>query len=73
MTNNARDGITSQKILVERLEIFSTSFVSRKSQMNPNTDISGIEAKIPAIMELRLAISDTATTSPDVINIFMIV
>jgi hypothetical protein len=41
--------------------------------MNPNTDISGIEAKIPAIMELRLAISDTATTSPDVINIFMIV
>ena len=56
-----------------RLEIFSTSFVSTKSQINPRTEINGIDAKIPAIIELRLAISETATTNPDVVNILMTV
>ena len=70
-TNNESEGITNQNILVERELIFSTSFVSIYNHIMANTDISGIEASIEAIKELRFDISEIATINRAVMIIFI--
>ena len=65
---NVSDGNTSQKILVDKLLILDTSFVSMYSHNIANTDTSGIEAKNAPRNELRFAISEINTISVVVIT-----
>lgn len=60
--NKASDGITSQKILADKVEILSISFVSIYSHIIPMTDTSGMEARIEPASVLFLEISDINTT-----------
>jgi len=62
--NNVKEGSTSQKILIDKEMIFSTSLVSTYNQSIARTETRGIEARIAPIRELRLAISEMMTISP---------
>lgn len=58
--NKIRDGITSQKILSDRLITFFTFLVSTYNQTIASIEVRGREAISPPRVELRFAISETA-------------
>jgi hypothetical protein len=62
--NNVKEGSTSQKMLIDKELIFSTSLVSIYNQSIARTETRGIEARTAPIRELRLAISEMMTISP---------
>lgn len=68
---SASDGITSQKIPVDKSVIFSILFVSIYSHIMANTETSGTEASTAPINELRLDISEITTTNNVVITILI--
>lgn len=70
-TKSASDGMTNQKIPVDKSVIFSTLFVSIYSHIMANTDTRGTEARTAPINELRLDISEIITTSNVVITILI--
>jgi len=57
--NKIRDGITSQKILSDRLITFFTFFVSTYSHTIARIEVKGSDAMRPPRRELLFAISDT--------------
>lgn len=66
MRKKDNDGRTSQNTLFESSETFSVLPVSIYNHIIPRKETSGNEARIPPQSELRLDISDTATTNPAV-------
>ena len=70
--NRAIDGITIQRMLLDRALTFSVSFVSRKSHIIDRTEIKGIDANSPPINVLLFEISETITIIPEEINTLMI-
>ena len=59
--NKESEGITNQKILIDKSEIFWMSFVSKYNQIKAITETSGIEANIPPQNELLFEISEITT------------
>lgn len=68
--NKAKEGMTSQKTLVDNALTFDTSFVSIYSQNIANTETNGTEARMAPAKELRFAISAISTTKTVVIITF---
>ena len=60
---SVNDGNTSQKISLESPEIFCKSPLSKYSHTKANREVSGKDAKPAPHNELRLASSETATTT----------
>lgn len=65
------DGITSQKILVDKEHILSTSFVSMYNHISANTETIGTEASIAPTNELCFEISEIITIRAVEIIIFV--
>ena len=63
-TKKDKLGITNQKISLERLDILFKSLVSKYNQKIAITLISGIDANIEAINELRFDISEINAINP---------
>jgi len=59
--NNAKEGITNQKILIDNSEIPTILLLSIYIHTIAKTDIKGKDAKIPPANELLLDISDIKT------------
>lgn len=70
VTNNAKEGITSQNTLAESALTLETSLVSIYSQIIASTETKGIDASIAPTKELRFAISEITTIKTVVIMIF---
>src|SRR5688572_743325 len=60
---NARLGITSQKMLIDRSATESFEALSTFIHMNARSDVSGSETRIAATNDERLPTSLTATTT----------
>ena len=60
-----REGRTNQNIALDSLAIFITSLVSKCIQNIAISDMSGIDAKIAPISELRFEISEMSTINMD--------
>jgi len=70
--NNTSNGKTIQKMLCAEAATGSLLPVSRYSQMNASSDVSGSEARSTAQSGLHLAISATATiTRADAATLIM--
>ena len=65
-----KDGITIQKILVDKFFIFSISLESIYSHIIDRTEIRGMEATSPPIKLLFFDISETRVIIPEEISIF---
>ncbi len=62
---NSSDGITSQKIPIDRSAIFAVSLVSMYIQTKASNETIGMEAKMLPASVLRLDISEMATMVTD--------
>ena len=69
---NTNEGITIKNIEVDNSETLLMFLVSKYSQIIASIDVKGNEANIAAIVEYLLLISEIATTSIEVIIIFII-
>ena len=70
---NDREGITIQKILLERLITSALLLVSLHNQIKAIREIQGTEARIPPISELLLDISEMIVISrPEMMNLTII-
>ena len=70
VTNKAKEGSTSQNMLLARALTFAISLVSTYSQIIARTETKGIDAKIAPIKVLRFATSEIATIKIVVTKIF---
>ncbi len=59
-TKKSNEGKTAQKMPFDNSTTFSILLVSKYSQHNANTEVSGMEAKMAATHDTRLPISDIA-------------
>lgn len=64
LINNESHGNTSQKILLASMAAFSVSRVPTYNQAIASTDISGTEASMPPVTELRLDMYAIASINP---------
>jgi hypothetical protein len=69
ITNKTREGRMSHKILCDRSATRWALPVSRYSQTNARSEVSGSEAMAAPQKVLRFAISDTATTTAAVMRV----
>ena len=58
--NSTKEGIIIHRILLDKLAIFSTFFVSTYSQINANNEVNGREANMAATVLYLLPNSETA-------------